>query len=119
MVIAIAMQRLYLTQDGNHSSMFWTLHSWNVHRMQQLLQPPQQPPRQPPGEQHWATLLGMLRLSHEQQQQMLGARARFVKTLDSLGRDRWDIIGQLGLAALDEPEVRNKELPVPVTIARS
>ena len=96
------MQRLYLTQDGNYSSLFWTLHSWNVHRAERLLQ---QAPRQPPGQQHWATLLGKLRLSSEQQQQMLGARARFVKTLDSLGRERWDIIGQLGLAALDEPEV--------------
>ena len=92
------MQRTYLTQDGNYSSLFWTLHSWNVHRAQQLQQ-------LAPGQQYWATLLGLLRLSQDQQQQMLGARARFLKTMDAVGRERWDIIGQLGLAALDQPEV--------------
>ena len=53
------------------------------------------------GRHNWAHLLTQLQLSADQQEQMLAARRRLLKNLDAIGQARWDIIVQLGQAALE------------------
>ena len=53
------------------------------------------------GRHNWAQLLTKLQLSPDQQGQMLAARTRLLNTLDAIGQARWDIIVQLGQAALE------------------
>ena len=58
------------------------------------------------GRHIWAQLLTKLQLSADQQEQMLAARRRLLKNLDAIGQTRWEIIVQLGQAALELGKVR-------------
>ncbi|KAK9868761.1 hypothetical protein WJX84_009448 [Apatococcus fuscideae] len=92
----IQARRLHLSKDPYYSSLYWAGLSWNLHR-----QP--QEGLQPPGRHQWAQLLTRLQLTAEQQQQMLTARQYLLHLLDTIGQTRWNIIVQLGQAALELP----------------
>ena len=53
------------------------------------------------GRHEWAQLLTKLDLSRQQQRQLLSAREQLLSALDTVGSERWNIIVQLGQAALE------------------
>ncbi|KAK9822304.1 hypothetical protein WJX74_004982 [Apatococcus lobatus] len=108
----IKARRLHLSTDPYFSSLYWASLCWNVHRQQQS-------GLQPPGRHIWAQLLTQLRLSPEQQEQMLAARKRLLHTLDAVGHARWDIIVQLGQAALELGRDNLAESPVVEALRQS
>ena len=60
----------------------------------------------PAGRHLWAQLLTKLQLTSEQQQKLLTARQCMLSGLSKAGKKRWEIIGRLGLQALEFPGVR-------------
>lgn len=61
----------------------------------------------PAGRHQWAQLLTKLQLTAEQQQKLLTARQCLLSGLAKIGKKRWEIIGRLGMQALDCPGVRH------------
>ncbi len=63
------------------------------------------------GRHQWAQLLTRLQLTPEQQQKLLTARQCLLSGLAKIGKKRSEIIGRLGLQALECPGVRFRPMP--------